>query len=141
MDLVASVSLERYPRTKRALSAFHQVWRRLADSLYPWRIHGTVIDIDDIPSDIPTRRAVLVSVSKMHKWLVFDCPCLSGHRVLLNLDPVRRPVWTLTMSRTRRITVHPSIEYRQDDRSCHYFLSRGRIIWVMDRQAVEEGRI
>ena len=65
--------------------------RRLKVSLWdrfllpPWRIIGEVESADDIPNQLPKRGAVLVVSGKRQKWIAFDCPCDSSHRILLNL--------------------------------------------------------
>ena len=96
-----------------------------------WRLEATVPDMDEVPLNIRPRRAYLVGTSSRPKWLVFDCACGGGHRILLNLDPARRPFWTLRLSKiARALSLHPSVDYHDHCRSCHYFLSSGRIKWV-----------
>ena len=109
-----------------------RVWRVATGLLVfrPWLLAGTVSEGDEVPGRIPIRRAFLVGVPSAWKWLVFDCPCRSGHRIMLNLDPGRRPNWTVRLTRKRRITVSPSIDYRGRDRSCHYFIRNGRVVWA-----------
>lgn len=121
---------------KRRLTRFgHLAFR-------PWRLEATVSDMDDVPLRIRPRRAYLVATPTRRKWLVFDCACGGGHRILLNLDPSRRPVWTLRLSRTKALTLHPSVDYRDELRACHYVLSNGRIEWVRTRaSAVTDTRL
>ena len=95
----------------------------------PWLLAGTVSEADEVPERIPARRAFLVGAPSGWKWLVLDCPCRAGHRVMLNLDPVRRPCWNVRVSPKRRITVSPSIDYKGSDRSCHYLIKAGRVVW------------
>ena len=112
-------------------------WRTRVRTLFdgptfrPWRLEATVSDMDQVPPNIPPRRAYLVATPSRRKWLVFDCACGGDHRVLLNLDDFRRPVWTLRLSRKEALTLHPSINYREDQRICHYNLSNGRIEWLV----------
>ena len=108
------------------------LWRRASGWLVPrpWRLAGIVAECDEVPERIPMRRAFLVGVSSHWKWLVFDCPCRTGHRIMLNLDPGRRPSWTVRLTRRRRITVAPSIDYSGQHRSCHYFIRDGRLVWA-----------
>ena len=102
-----------------------------------WRLEAMVSDMDEVPLSIRPRRAYLVGTSSRPKWLVFDCACGGGHRILLNLDPVRRPCWTLRLSKTTKaLTLHPSVDYHDDCRTCHYVLSNGRIKWVRLRSLV-----
>ena len=45
------------------------------------------MSVINIPERIPPRIAMVVRKGGRNQWLVFDCPCWTGHRVLLNLDP------------------------------------------------------
>lgn len=95
-----------------------------------WRLEATVSDMDEVPPHIGSRRAYLVATARRHKWLVFDCPCGTGHRIVLNLDRDRRPVWTLRVSKRGVLTLYPSVDYRDDRLACHYVLLDGRVEWV-----------
>lgn len=95
-----------------------------------WRVEQSAANVDDVPSRIPKRRAYLVKTAALRKWLVFDCPCGSGHRIMLNLDKSRVPYWRLTLSATHRITLSPSIDYQDNSRRCHYSIRKGRVIWA-----------
>ena len=121
-------------RTRRLLTALRGCWRAVADRVFarPWRVEATVSEVDQVPRRIRARRAFLVAAEARRKWLVFDCPCGSGHRILLNLDRSRRPFWTLRVAKDRRFTLEPSVDYSDDRRSCHYFLSEGRVEWVAE---------
>ena len=102
-----------------------------------WRIEQTVSGVDDVPSQIPHRRAFLVATPTLLKWLVFDCPCGTGHQIMLNLDGARWPYWRLRVSISGRITLSPSINYLGENRACHYFLKEGRVIWAKIRYRSE----
>ena len=88
-----------------------------------------MFDADEVPACIPRRRAFLVATPATQKWLVFDCPCGAGHRIMLNLDGTRKPFWRLKTSVRRKITLSPSIDYRDKNRRCHYFMKKGRVRW------------
>ena len=94
-----------------------------------WRIMDAVIEADDVPYRISRHRAVLVSTPPLQKWLVFDCPCGTGHRIMLNLDHNRQPYWRLTISMFGKITLTPSVDYDDNQRRCHYVLRKGRVAW------------
>ena len=113
---------------ERLRRLWHAATRRMV--LRPWILAGTVAEGDEVPDLIPVRRAFLVGAPSNWKWLVFDCPCGAGHRIVLNLDRGRAPYWTLRLSRRRRITIHPSIDYRGRNGSCHYFIRNGRVVWA-----------
>lgn len=119
--------------------------RTMADHLFvgPWRVQATVSDMDQVPPRIRTRHAFLVATEARRKWLVFECPCGEGHRILLNLDRSRRPFWTLRVARDGRFTLRPSVDHRDDRRSCHYFVSNGTVEWVSPNGSTHDvaGRI
>jgi hypothetical protein len=96
--------------------------------IFRWRIIGYVDAADDIPTRLP-RNAVVVVGSRQHlKWLAFDCPCRTGHRIMVSLDPKVAPHWLL--SDDHPLTIRPSFDYRARHRSCHFFIRRGRIEWA-----------
>jgi hypothetical protein len=82
---------------------------------------------DDVPRRLPRNGVVLVG-HPIPKWLGFDCPCRSGHRVLLNLEPTRRPHWRVL--KDRQLTVSPSVDESGPQGRCHYLIERGKIVWV-----------
>ena len=83
---------------------------------------------DELPASIPRMRAVLVGPGSAPKWLAFNCPCDTGHQIMLNLDRRRSPAWTVT--NTRRLTISPSIDAHGPVRRCHYFVRQGTVNWV-----------
>jgi hypothetical protein len=101
-----------------------------------WRIVTTVEAADEVPGELPKNAAILVGSRSTPKWLVFDCPCRSGHRVMLNLDRARYPHWRLADS--KKLTVAPSVDWNVGDRSCHYYIRGGRILWAHHRRNGDE---
>jgi hypothetical protein len=97
-----------------------------------WRIVGTVESADDIPRHIPRNGVVLVSSNGYPKWVAFDCPCRSGHRIMLNTDRNRFPYWQSKVSRSAKLTISPSVDFHGPNQRCHYFLRLGKILWVRD---------
>jgi hypothetical protein len=93
-----------------------------------WRVASIVDAADEVPLTLPTNTAVLVGSLRIPKWLVFDCPCRSGHRVMLNLDPGRYPRWRLRNG--KKLTIAPSVDWHGGGRSCHYYIRSGRVLWV-----------
>jgi hypothetical protein len=100
--------------------------------IHRWRIIGTVQSADEIPEKLPKRAAIVVGTGNFPKWIAFDCPCRSGHRVMLNTDRGRRPAWTLKTSGTGGLSIFPSIDFIEGDRRCHFIVRAGRIVWVQD---------
>ncbi len=101
-------------------------WRR--GQAGPWRIVAEVVEADQIPDFIPTHGAIRVGSARSAKWLVFDCPCGKGHRVMLNLDNRRRPAWQVLEASP--LSVWPSVDADAGQQRCHYVIGRGRIFWA-----------
>ena len=120
---------------RRVIATLRTRWHILFELLTfrAWRLEAMVPDMDEVPLTIRPHRAYLVGTPSRHKWLVFDCPCGGGHRILLNLDASRLPVWTLQLSKTKVLSLCPSVNYHDQHRTCHYILSNGRIKWVRPR--------
>jgi hypothetical protein len=95
-----------------------------------WRVIGAAESADEIPDRLPRNGIALVGDEARTKWIVFDCPCRTGHRIMLNTDLGRQPHWTL--NHVAPLSISPSIDYRGNRRRCHYFIRRGRIIWAED---------
>jgi hypothetical protein len=85
---------------------------------------------DEMPKTLPRRGAVIAGSEALPTWLAFDCPCMTGHRIMLNLDQRRRPAWTI--SNKKQLTIHPSIDSQRPEMRCHYWVRRGKITWVKD---------
>jgi hypothetical protein len=96
----------------------------------PWRIAMAVEEADQTPDVIPNQAAVIVRSAGFEKWLTFDCPCGTGHRVMLNLDGNRWPRWSIRTERP--LTVWPSVDIETDPVRCHYVLSNGHVLWIND---------
>jgi Family of unknown function (DUF6527) len=114
--------------------------RRLLGRLIPgrrWHIAIRVPTADQIPAGFPARSTVMVGTRADPRWLAFDCPCGTGHQIMLNLDRRRTPCWTVAS--TRRLTVGPSIDSRQSGRRCHYFIREGKVTWVPDKGRRDNG--
>lgn len=92
---------------------------------------GVVESADDVPITLPRSGAVLVSSQGLEKWIAFDCPCRSGHRIMLNLDHARRPAWSVSQKKGR-LSVYPSVNYYDGNRRCHYVVRDGKIVWMED---------
>jgi hypothetical protein len=101
---------------------------------WPWRRRLAIVSrveaADEIPESLPRLGAVVVGSESAFTWLAFDCPCMTGHRIMLNLDQRRRPAWALMDA--NQLTIRPSIDSRLPGRRCHYWVRHGKIIWVKD---------
>lgn len=95
-----------------------------------WRVVGTAEAADEVPDRLPRNGVALVGDKRQIKWIVFDCPCRTGHRIMLNADSGRNPYWKLT--KAGRLSISPSVDFRGSQRRCHYFVRDGRIMWAKD---------
>ena len=82
----------------------------------------------DVPERLRPRRAALVSSSIGEKWVIFECPCERGHRVMLNLDSEHHPHWRVGSKAP--LTLSPSVDEISEVGHCHYFIRDGRVRWV-----------
>ena len=103
--------------------------------IHRWRVVGAVDSADEVPERLPRNAAVLVGTSQAPKWIAFDCPCRSGHRVMLNTDLKRHPAWRVSTSPRGSLSILPSVDFRDRGRRCHYFVRTGRIIWAREPEA------
>jgi hypothetical protein len=97
-----------------------------------WRVVAVVDSADEVPKALPRTGAVLVGTRTRPKWVVFDCPCGRGHRIMLNTDKGRAPCWTTTVKGA--LTISPSVDYAAPAQRCHYFIRNGRVKWVGERK-------
>jgi len=95
-----------------------------------WRVVASVSSADEVPGRLPHKGAVLVCDGGPPKWIVFECPCGTGHRIMLNTDRHRWPTWSVDLNKLDRLTISPSISVRSAMRYCHYFVRQGRIHWI-----------
>lgn len=93
-----------------------------------WRVVAQVEAGDEVPAKLPSKGAILVATGERQTWIAFDCPCNRGHRIMVNLDPTRRPRWTV--SARAPLTLRPSIDGRTPFGRCHFFIRNGSVTWV-----------
>ena len=119
-----------------------RLWRRLFSRKGPWRLGSVVDAATDIPFALEKCNGVLVGSTEHPKWIAFDCPCATGHRIMLNLDPSRRPVWRMTS--TNPLTLRPSVDSVEKKRRCHFVMNNGQVLWVREhrrsRREIPRGR-
>ena len=104
------------------------IWRWLPHRAPKWRVVSRVAAGDEIPDLIPERGVVLVGTRAKPTWAAFDCPCQRGHRIMINLDPSRHPAWRIEAGKP--LSIRPSIDDITAKRRCHFFVTRGKIVWA-----------
>ncbi len=60
---------------------------------------------------------------------VFDCPCRTGHRLMVNLDRTRHPFWRIESRRP--LSIRPSIDDITSERRCHFIIRDGKLRWAI----------
>ena len=108
-------------RVRNWYASIRMPWRR-------WRLVAAVDAGDEIPEIIPARGIVLVGTTERPLWAAFNCPCGSGHQLMLNLNVSRDPSWEITGSHP--MSIRPSVDVTSRTGRCHFLLRRGRIRWV-----------
>lgn len=87
----------------------------------------------ELPESISRRTLAVVGSLERPKWAALECPCGTGHRLIVNLSPNHRPAWEITNG-AGGLSMSPSIDYDDGDRHCHFWLRRGRVHWCSDAQ-------
>ncbi len=97
-----------------------------------WRIVASVSAADEVPTRLPRHGVVIVGDTTICKWIAFDCPCETRHRIMLNGDASRRPRWRIV--RRSRLSLHPSIDALGSNGRCHYTIRNGTLHWVPENE-------
>ena len=97
-----------------------------------WQVFAIVEEADEVPEKFPRNNVVLVGTKEAPKWLVFDCPCQTGHRIMLNADKRKQPFWNFFMSPRSKLTIYPSIYDRGHPRKCHFSIRSGKTFWTKE---------
>ncbi len=112
-----------------AVKALIVWWRSLPLPWRRWRIVDHVRAGDEVPDCLPHRAVVLVGPPASPAWAVFDCPCGTGHRLMVNLDRTRQPFWRI--EDRHRLSIFPSIDNITPERRCHFIVRGGTITWAV----------
>ena len=110
------------------MNALKQWWWALSSRWRRWRVIGRVSGADELPERLPPKGVVLVGSAEDATWAAFDCPCKTGHRLLVNLDSSRYPFWRIDS--LKPLSIRPSIDSITPERRCHFFIRGGRVQWA-----------
>lgn len=101
-----------------------------------WRLVLQVPSADEVPDRLPRRGMVVVARdSGVPSWAVFDCPCRTGHRLVINLSHHRQPHWTLS-GPSNKPSLAPSVNALTNGRRCHFWVRHGKIHPAADSDPV-----
>jgi hypothetical protein len=85
--------------------------------------------VDEEP-DLPQLGILyLVGTPAVPKWAVFECPCGCKERIDLYLGNLRRPNWSVSVSRRGRATLVPSV-WQTGGCGAHFLVRDGRVDFV-----------
>ena len=112
---------------------------RLLDKIKSWYLHRRrrtylvrtriVSRMSDVPEKLDGQ-AYIVKRNGKDMWLVFDCPCSSGHKLVLNLSRSRYPFWQ-TKLKKNVLNVLPSV-WVTDECHSHFFIKNNDVVWARD---------
>lgn len=86
-----------------------------------------------IVTDIPQKlkyRTIYLTANDGYVWqAMMLCPCGCGIKLFINLIEEQKPSWYYTVNENNDISLYPSIHRKVDCKS-HFFLRKGKVIWV-----------
>ena len=100
----------------------------------------------EAPASIPRHALILIGTEQHPKWAAFECPCGTGHKIMVSLVPTHPRNWRLELANGRP-TLLPSIDYSDEHGRCHFWLRDGRIEFTRDsirphrRRSITGGKI
>ena len=111
-------------------------WQSLLLPWRPWRVVGQVCAGDDVPDRLPHKGVILIGIEGSKSWAVFDCPCRTGHRLMVNLNRHRYPYWRVVS--LKPLAINPSIDDITPNRRCHFTVRGGKIRWAHYNRSVNK---
>jgi hypothetical protein len=115
---------------------------QLKNRLIDWwrRQQRTVPSIDiveyyerqsEVPVSIPRHKLILIGKGEHLKWAMFECPCGTGHKIMINLSSSRDPHWRVVFDGGQP-SLLPSVNYNDEFGRCHFWLRAGRVEFTPD---------
>jgi hypothetical protein len=85
----------------------------------------------EVPCSIPRDTVVVVGTERTPKWAIFECPCGTGHRIMVTLLDNQARHWRLETS-TDRLSLYPSVNFHDAQGRCHFWLQDGHVDFTRD---------
>ncbi len=85
----------------------------------------------EAPLSIPRHALVLVGTTERLKWAMFECPCGTGHKIMINLAASRNPYWRVSVD-DGHPSVAPSVDFHDAHGRCHFWLRNGKVEFTPD---------
>jgi hypothetical protein len=83
------------------------------------------------PASLPRHVIAVIGTYENPKWATFECPCGTGHTIMVNLSRERRPSWSLSVGKDGP-SLSPSIDFQDSYTHCHFWLQDGRVRFTPD---------
>src|SRR5664280_2280536 len=83
------------------------------------------------PTSLPRHVVAVIGTIEHPKWATFECPCGTGHTIMVNLSASRRPYWRLSSDKAGP-SLSPSIDFRDSYTRGHFWLHDGRVRFTRD---------
>lgn len=93
----------------------------------------------DLPEELEHGVIYLVGEAGFNWKVGLLCPCGCQGVIQLNLVPPGPPLWRARQYRDRTLTLSPSV-WRNVGCYSHFWVRRGRVLWVGRGEAPPEGR-
>src|SRR5438445_40773 len=83
------------------------------------------------PASLPRHVIAVIGTRENPKWASFECPCGTGHPIMVNLSSAYSPTWRLSNGK-RGPSLSPSVDFRDSYTHCHFWLRDGRVRFTPD---------
>lgn len=84
-----------------------------------------------VPDSIPRHTVAVVGSEEVPKWAIFECPCGTGHRIMVSLVSSHTRHWRLKTA-SERPSLYPSVNFHDAQGRCHFWLRDGRVDFTRD---------
>jgi hypothetical protein len=89
------------------------------------------MSVEDVPDKLEENVVYLIGDTSAPWAAAFVCPCGCKEVISLSLIPDDKPRWKARMQWNGSATLYPSVWRTRGCRS-HFFVRRGRVLWVSD---------
>jgi len=94
-----------------------------------FRPHYKIKFSEDLPSVVTDNKMYIIGTHGHYWLLMFNCPCGCNNPIQLNLLKDASPTWRYRISKTKKISITPSIRRTSGCKS-HFYVRNGRIDWT-----------
>lgn len=115
-------------------------WARRQRLVRPRLTHVTYYrQHSEVPRDLPRDVVAVTGAPEKPQWAIFECPCGTGHRIMVNLSPTARPQWRLSAGKAGP-SLSPSVDFLDAFGRCHFWLRDGVVRFTRDSRRIRSRR-